>query len=79
MNYIGDQYAIIGDDGFQYERITVYPNSDAQMISVTGGGYGHSVGLSQDGALYASKNGIKCEEILGFYYPGTEIGNFFGE
>lgn len=79
LNYIGDQYAIIGDDGFQYERITVYPNSETQRISVTGGGYGHSVGLSQDGALYASANGIKCEEILDFYYPGTEIGNFFGE
>lgn len=34
---------------------------------------GHGVGLSQKGAVYAAKNGIGFENILQFYYPGTEI------
>lgn len=34
---------------------------------------GHGVGLSQQGAIYAAKNGISCEDIIKFYYPGTEI------
>lgn len=35
--------------------------------------YGHGVGLSQYGAMYAAKQGIGYREILDFYYPGTQI------
>lgn len=79
ISYVGDQYAVIGDDGLQYEKIKVYPMSETQAISVSGSGYGHGVGMSQDGAAYASKNGVPCEEILAFYYPGTKIQNLYGE
>jgi len=37
--------------------------------------YGHGVGLSQYGAMYAARNGIDYKEILSFYYPGTDITN----
>lgn len=37
--------------------------------------YGHGVGLSQYGAMYAANNGIGYREILAFYYPGCEITN----
>lgn len=34
---------------------------------------GHGVGMSQRGAKYAASIGKTHEEILAFYYPGTEI------
>lgn len=34
---------------------------------------GHPVGMSQVGAIYAASNGVKHQEILAFYYPGTVI------
>lgn len=37
-----------------------------------GGGYGHGVGMSQNGANAMAKQGMVCEEILHFYYTGLE-------
>lgn len=37
--------------------------------------YGHGVGLSQYGAMYAARQGIGFLEILAFYYPGCEVVN----
>ena len=34
---------------------------------------GHPVGMSQQGAIWAANNGIKHDEILAFYYPGTVL------
>ena len=45
-------------------------------IVITGRGYGHGVGLCQWGALAQSKQGRTYEEILSFYYPGTEVENY---
>ena len=36
---------------------------------------GHGVGLSQNGAKWAAKNGIGYREILSFYYPGCELAS----
>ena len=37
-------------------------------------GYGHGVGMSQEGAnLYAIKDGLKFDQILKHYYPGTSV------
>lgn len=41
---------------------------------ITGGGYGHGVGMSQCGADAMAKAGASCEEIINQYYPGTELG-----
>jgi len=41
--------------------------------SFVGGGFGHGVGLSQYGAHNLAKLGRTGEEILNFYYPGTQI------
>ncbi|MDR1885585.1 MAG: SpoIID/LytB domain-containing protein [Synergistaceae bacterium] len=45
--------------------------SDAFVFK--GRGWGHGVGLSQWGAKAMADSGMKCEEILGFYFPGTRI------
>lgn len=37
--------------------------------TVFGGGYGHGVGMSQNGAKAMGKQGKSCEEILTFFYP----------
>ena len=36
-------------------------------------GYGHGVGMSQEGANAMAKNGAACEEIIKYYYQGVEI------
>lgn len=36
-------------------------------------GFGHGVGMSQDGAIQMANDGKTCEEILTHYYPGTTV------
>ncbi|MGB7428515.1 MAG: SpoIID/LytB domain-containing protein [Microcoleaceae cyanobacterium] len=38
-----------------------------------GGGFGHGVGFSQTGSYQLSESGWSSEEILNFYFPGTQI------
>ncbi len=45
---------------------------------ITGGGYGHGVGMSQCGADAMAKEGHTCEEIIEEFYPGTELGFIYG-
>ena len=40
-------------------------------------GYGHGVGMSQNGANENAKNGMNFEEILAKYYPGTQLVDLF--
>lgn len=40
---------------------------------ITGGGFGHGVGMSQNGAKNMALQGMSCEEILTFFYPGIEL------
>jgi SpoIID/LytB domain protein len=42
---------------------------------VSGAGYGHGIGMSQWGAQGAALAGLRPDQILGFYYPGTVFGN----
>jgi stage II sporulation protein D len=46
----------------------------APVFVLTGGGYGHGVGMSQYGAFAQATAGRTYRDILSFYYPGTEIG-----
>lgn len=42
-------------------------------IKLTGGGFGHGVGMSQNGARNLADLGYGAEEILEFYYEGCEV------
>ncbi len=42
-------------------------------ITVVGRGYGHGVGLCQDGARAMAAGKMKYDQITGFYYPGTAV------
>ena len=41
---------------------------------ISGGGYGHGVGMSQEGALGYAEHGFSYQQILAHYYTGTSIG-----
>lgn len=42
-----------------------------------GGGYGHGLGMSQNGAYQMTKEGYTYEEILKFFYQGIEITTLY--
>ena len=46
----------------------------AGTLYVTGGGYGHGIGMSQFGAYGYALQGWTYQQILGHYYTGTAIG-----
>jgi stage II sporulation protein D len=46
--------------------------SGADLV-ITGGGYGHGVGMSQEGALGYAEHGFDYKQILAHYYTGTSI------
>ena len=51
----------------------------SDSYSVTGYGYGHGHGMSQYGAQGAANQGLTWQQIVGFYYPGTELGRAGGK
>lgn len=46
------------------------------QYTLNGKGWGHGVGMSQNGAIGMAKEGFKYDEILKWYYTGTEIEEF---
>lgn len=42
-------------------------------FQIFGGGFGHGAGMSQNGAQAMAKSGMKCEEILKFFYDGVSV------
>lgn len=52
---------------------TVSFDAAAGSYTFTGKGNGHGIGMSQDGAQQAALQGLKYDQILGFYYNGIQI------
>lgn len=46
---------------------------NGEEIQLTGGGYGHGVGMSQNGARAMAEQDYGYEKILAFYYPETKL------
>ncbi len=42
---------------------------------ITGRGFGHGVGMAQDGAYWMGRQGRTAAEILRHFYPGTTLGS----
>ena len=40
--------------------------------------FGHGIGLSQHGAMWAARNGVSCASILAFYYEGCQVTSNYG-
>lgn len=67
-------------DGSTTSGLTMLPSAffimdkDGQEIAFYGGGYGHGVGMSQNGVKSMADSGISYEDILKHYYTGVELG-----
>lgn len=60
--------------GLNSTRFTL--ESDGETLSVTTYGFGHGVGLCQYGANGMAKAGKTYDEILSYYYQGTELKTY---
>jgi stage II sporulation protein D len=47
--------------------------ADADSVTLKGRGYGHGVGLCQEGAMVMASMGFTCRQIIDFYYSGVSI------
>lgn len=65
--------------GYNALRSTLITKSSLgwRNVDFAGRGHGHGVGMCQWGALGMAKLGKKSDEILSFYYPGTEIRKLY--
>lgn len=52
--------------------------ADVAVLIIDGRGFGHGVGMAQDGAYWMGRAGATTEEILGQFYPGTRPGQGSG-
>lgn len=57
---------------FIIEPETVYSNGEGEIF-LTGGGYGHGVGMSQNGAKQAAMQGMTYDKILALFYKELEL------
>ncbi|WP_129721442.1 SpoIID/LytB domain-containing protein [Xylanivirga thermophila] len=56
-------------------------NNDGHItnISIVGGGYGHGVGMSQQGTYGLTLIGYSYSQIIKHYYPDTQLVNIYEE
>lgn len=55
-------------------RSTFFTITEAgESVTLHGKGYGHGVGMSQDGAIEMARRGYKYHEILKFYFTDIEL------
>ena len=45
--------------------------------TLTGGGFGHGVGMSQNGARHMAEEGYRAEDILGYFYDSCVLKNIY--
>ena len=50
-------------------------DGNLQGYKIVGGGYGHGVGMSQNGAKGMAQAGKSYQEILSYFYQEVELGN----
>lgn len=75
----GSGYEIEKQDGTIVKSTKLLPSAFFTIAKtggnyiIKGGGYGHGIGMSQNGANEMAKAGKTYDEILQFFYPGTEV------
>lgn len=81
---------VLRQDGSQVSSATLLPSGffviatgkeDGNVVAYTlaGGGFGHGVGMSQNGAKQMAADGFCCEEILGFFFENCETKSIYGQ
>lgn len=77
--------AVVQQDGSEAAGMTLLPsaffyltpnyeNDVLVSYTLTGGGYGHGKGMSQNGARHMADAGMGYEEILKYFYGDVQIG-----
>ena len=81
-------HPVIRQDGTEVSSDTILPSAFVVVTTgkeeenvvgytVTGGGYGHGIGMSQNGAKQMALAGLTEEEILAFFYEGSQIEEIY--
>ena len=76
----GSGYTIIKQDGTKVKSSKLLPSAfftidkSGDTFVIKGGGYGHGIGMSQNGANEMAKCGKNYQEILTFFYQDVTIG-----
>ncbi len=79
------QDTVIRKDQSEVSELTLLPSAyfvidknkkskELSSITLTGGGYGHGVGMSQNGVKALTDSGKNYEEIIKYFYQGTDLG-----
>ncbi len=68
--YLSNYTAITGNGVVSEVEVEVYSSDN---YTITGGGYGHGVGMSQWGARGMAENGFTYDEILHHYFTDIEL------
>lgn len=88
-SYLGSRdYVIAKKDGSAVDGMASLPSAficleevkegeNLTGYQIYGGGYGHGVGMSQNAAKTMAAQGMNYEEILQFFYPGTELKSIY--
>lgn len=58
-----------------YIDLEIMMDDEEKYVQIYGGGYGHGVGMSQNGAKEMAKDGLLWEEILKVFYKNIEIAS----
>lgn len=66
--------AVVGMPATAAQSASATADGLATVVSVTGGGFGHGVGMSQYGAFGQATEGRTAEQILPYYFTGTHVG-----
>lgn len=66
-------YASYIGQGVSAQGASVIFNSDSDRLIIYGKGFGHGVGMSQDGALAMGDKGYSFTDILKYYYTDIEV------
>ena len=58
---------------FKWRSAYVLPEATAEGVVVHGYGFGHGVGMAQQGAMMMGRAGFDWKEILDFYFKDLEF------
>lgn len=77
--FIGENTIFKRQDKREVKGLSILPSGffyvkkQGKQFEFHGGGYGHGVGMSQNGANALAGQGKSYAEILTFYFPGTSV------
>ncbi len=86
---LGPTYdAVVRQDKCEVKYMSMLPSAfivfdkveeDGKMtgVKISGGGYGHGVGMSQNGVKELVDAGKSYEDVLKYYYTGIEVGRIY--